>query len=245
MGLLEEDISRLQSLIDDSDNIVFFGGAGVSTESGIPDFRSVDGLYHQKYKQDPETIISHDFFELYPEEFYRFYKEKMLLLDKKPNAAHEYLAALERSGKMKAVITQNIDGLHQMAGSKKVIELHGTVHRNFCMECGAMYDAEYVKNSEGIIPRCKKCGGILKPDVVLYQEPLDELTILKAEAAIQDADLLIVAGTSLVVYPAASFINDFRGRHLVLINKDENAYDSRADVIIHQKVGELFRGLHV
>lgn len=245
MGLLEEDISRLQSLIDDSDNIVFFGGAGVSTESGIPDFRSVDGLYHQKYKQDPETIISHDFFELYPEEFYRFYKEKMLLLDKKPNAAHEYLAALERSGKLKAVITQNIDGLHQMAGNKKVIELHGTVHRNFCMECGAMYDAEYVKSSEGIVPRCKKCGGILKPDVVLYQEPLDELTILKAEAAIQDADLLIVAGTSLVVYPAASFINDFRGRHLVLINKDENAYDSRADVIIHQKVGELFRGLHV
>ena len=245
MGSLKEDTQLLQSLIDGSDNIVFFGGAGVSTESGIPDFRSVDGLYRQKYRFDPETIISHGFFESNPEEFYRFYREKMLLLDKKPNAAHYYLAELEKAGKLKAVVTQNIDGLHQMAGSHNVLELHGTIHRNFCQDCGAMYDAEYVKEYPDIVPRCRKCHGILKPDVVLYGEPLDELTMTKALVKIEEADLLIVAGTSLVVYPAASFIDYFRGRHLVLIDKNPNCVDSRADIILHQKVGELFGGLHV
>ena len=245
MSILEDDIVLLQSLIDDSDNIVFFGGAGVSTESGIPDFRSVDGLYKQKYKYDPETIISHYFFESNPEEFYRFYRDKMLLLDKKPNAAHYFLAELEKKGKLKAVVTQNIDGLHQMAGSKNVLELHGTVHRNFCEQCGAMYDANYVKEYPEIVPRCKKCGGIIKPDVVLYGEPLDELTVTKALVKIQEADLLLVCGTSLVVYPAASFIDYFRGRNLVLVNKDQNAFDNRANYVIHQKVGELFKGLHV
>ena len=245
MSTLEDDIVLLQSLIDDSDNIVFFGGAGVSTESGIPDFRSVDGLYKQKYKYDPETIISHYFFESNPEEFYRFYRDKMLLLDKKPNAAHYFLAELEKTGKLKAVVTQNIDGLHQMAGSRNVLELHGTVHRNFCEQCGAMYDANYVKEYPEIVPRCKKCGGIIKPDVVLYGEPLDELTVTKALVKIQEADLLLVCGTSLVVYPAASFIDYFRGRNLVLVNKDQNAFDNRANYVIHQKVGELFKGLHV
>ena len=245
MSILEDDIVLLQSLIDDSDNIVFFGGAGVSTESGIPDFRSVDGLYKQKYKYDPETIISHYFFESNPEEFYRFYREKMLLLDKKPNAAHYFLAELEKKGKLKAVVTQNIDGLHQMAGSKNVLELHGTVHRNFCEQCGAMYDANYVKEYPEIVPRCKKCGGIIKPNIVLYGETLDELTVTKALVKIQEADLLLVCGTSLVVYPAASFIDYFRGRNLVLVNKDQNAFDNRANYVIHQKVGELFKGLHV
>ena len=245
MSILEDDIVLLQSLIDDSDNIVFFGGAGVSTESGIPDFRSVDGLYKQKYKYDPETIISHYFFESNPEEFYRFYRDKMLLLDKKPNAAHYFLAELEKTGKLKAVVTQNIDGLHQMAGSRNVLELHGTVHRNFCEQCGAMYDANYVKEYPEIVPRCKKCGGIIKPDVVLYGEPLDELTVTKALVKIQEADLLLVCGTSLVVYPAASVIDYFRGRNLVLVNKDQNAFDNRANYVIHQKVGELFKGLHV
>lgn len=245
MSTLEDDIALLQSLIDDSDNIVFFGGAGVSTESGIPDFRSVDGLYRQKYKYDPETIISHDFFESNPDEFYRFYREKMLLLDKKPNAAHLFLAELEKKGKLKAIVTQNIDGLHQMAGSKNVLELHGTIHRNFCEQCGAMYDATYIKEYPEIVPKCKKCGGIIKPDVVLYGEPLDELTVTKALVKIQEADLLLVCGTSLVVYPAASFIDYFRGRNLVLVNKDLNAFDNRANYVIHQKVGELFKGLHV
>lgn len=246
MNSLEEDTKILQQLIDDSKNIVFFGGAGVSTESGIPDFRSVDGLYRQKYKYDPEVIISHDFFEIKTKEFYEFYRDKMLLIDKKPNAAHLYLTELEKCGKCKAIITQNIDGLHQMAGSKNVLELHGTIHRNFCQDCGRMYDAKYMKEyKEDIIPRCEKCGGIIKPDVVLYGEGLDDLTVTKAIVSISQADLLIVAGTSLVVYPAASFIDYFRGKHLVLINKDEKANDTRADVVIHQKVGELFKGLHI
>ena len=244
MSSLEEDVKRLQALIDDSNNIVFFGGAGVSTESGIPDFRSVDGLYHQKYDYPPEQIISHSFFYYNCKEFYRFYKDKMLALDAKPNAAHLYLAQLEKSGKLKAVITQNIDGLHQLAGSKKVIELHGSVHRNYCMDCHEEYSAQYVKDSDGI-PRCTLCNGIIKPDVVLYEEGLNEYDIQHALTLIQNADLLIVAGTSLVVYPAAGFIDYFRGRNMVLINKDPSSADSRANVVIHQKVGELFSRLHV
>ena len=245
LNSLLEDTQILQKLIDDSDNIVFFGGAGVSTESGIPDFRSVDGLYHQKYKYNPETIISHDFFEMRTKEFYEFYREKMLLLDKKPNPCHLFLTELEKVNKCKAIITQNIDGLHQAAGSKNVLELHGTIHRNFCQECGRMYDAKYMKEYKEVIPRCEKCGGIIKPDVVLYGEGLDDLIVTKAIVSISQADLLIVAGTSLVVYPAASFINYFKGRNLVLINKDINAVDSRANIVIHEKVGELFKGLHI
>lgn len=244
MSTLKEAAEILQEIIDSSRNIVFFGGAGVSTESGIPDFRSKDGLYHQKYKYDPEEIISHHFFYTNMEEFYRFYKDRMIDLDSKPNAAHLYLAELEKAGRLKAIITQNIDGLHQMAGSKRVIEVHGSVHRNICQECGQEYDAAYVKNSLDVIPRCS-CGGILKPDVVLYEEPLNEQDITRALIQIQNAEVLIVAGTSLVVYPAAGFIDYFRGRKLVLINKDPTVADQKADVVIHQKIGELFSLLHV
>lgn len=243
MERIEEDRKALQALIDRSRNIVFFGGAGVSTESGIPDFRSKDGLYNQKYKYDPEEIISHHFFIRNPEEFYRFYRDRMLLLDKKPNACHLYLARLEKEGKLRAIVTQNIDGLHQMAGSKEVIELHGSIHRNFCEECGRPYDARFVQGCKDLVPRCPHCGGVIKPDVVLYEEPLEERVITRALIAISEADLLIVAGTSLVVYPAASFINYFQGKDLVLINKDEKATDPRATLVIHQKVGELFGGL--
>lgn len=245
MSSLQEDAKRIQALIDESHNIVFFGGAGVSTESGIPDFRSKDGLYHQKYEYEPERIISHSFFEYKTEEFYRFYKDRMLLLDKKPNAAHLFLAELEKKGKLKAIVTQNIDGLHQDAGSKKVIEIHGSVRRNYCEECGTFYDGAFVKNTTELVPHCPKCGGIIKPDVVLYEEPLDEMNVTKALVAISQADLLIVAGTSLVVYPAASFIDYFQGKHMVLINKDPSANDGKADVVIHEKVGELFSLLHV
>ncbi len=245
MATLEEDIDALQTLIDQSNHIVFFGGAGVSTESGIPDFRSQDGLYKQKYKYPPEMIISHSFFMKETEEFYLFYRDKMLLLDKKPNAAHKYLADLEKTGKLDYVITQNIDGLHSVAGSKRVIELHGSIHRNYCMNCGSEFSACFVKDSETIVPHCPLCGGIIKPDVVLYEEPLDEMNIEKSITAIENADLLLVAGTSLVVYPACTFLNYYHGNHMVLINKDENAYDNRANLVIHQKVGELFKGLKI
>lgn len=243
MATINEDREKLQNLINHSRHIVFFGGAGVSTESGIPDFRSKDGLYNQKYKYSPEIILSHSFFMTETETFYRFYREKMLLLDKKPNPAHYYLAELEKTGRLSYVITQNIDGLHTIAGSKKVIELHGSIHRNYCMDCGEEYSASFVKDSETIVPHCPLCGGIIKPDVVLYEETLNEMDIQKAIIEIENSDLLIVAGTSLVVYPSCTFLDYYRGHNLVLINKDESANDDRVDIVIHQKVGELFKGL--
>ena len=227
----------LRDIISESENIVFFGGAGVSTESGIPDFRSVDGLYNQKYDYPPEEILSHSFFERHTEYFYNFYREKMLFLDAQPNTAHLKLAELEKAGKLSAVITQNIDGLHQKAGSSKVFELHGSVHRNYCQRCGRQYDAEFIKNSTGI-PRCE-CGGLIKPDVVLYEEGLDNDTIEGAVNAIAKADCLIVAGTSLNVYPAAGFIRYFQGKHFVLINLNKTPADSMADLVIHDKVGKV------
>lgn len=232
-------LETLQKWLDESRKGVFFGGAGVSTESGIPDFRSVDGLYNQSYKYPPETIISHSFFVHDPEEFYRFYKEKMLWLDAKPNAAHKKLAELEAAGKLAAVVTQNIDGLHQAAGSVNVLELHGSVHRNYCMKCHQPYDAHCVKDAGGV-PHCKVCGGMVKPDVVLYEEPLDGGTMAKAVEAIQEADLMIVGGTSLAVYPAAGLVNYYRGSRLVLINKTPTPYDSHADLVIAGKIGEIF-----
>ena len=225
------ELQSLQQYIDEARSIVFFGGAGVSTESGVPDFRSVDGLYNQKWKYPPETILSHSFFMAHTGEFYEFYKEKMLFSDVEPNAAHKKLAELEAAGKLTAVITQNIDGLHQAAGSKNVLELHGSVHRNYCRRCRKFYDAKYMKNAIDI-PLCD-CGGIIKPDVVLYEESLNQDTIEKAVTAIYQADLLIVAGTSLTVYPAAGLINYYRGDRLVLINRDATPYDSRADLVIH------------
>lgn len=230
-------LEQLQRVIDNSKRIVFFGGAGVSTESGIPDFRSVDGLYNQKYDYPPEQILSHTFFMHNTEEFYRFYRDKMLCLDKKPNKAHLKLAELEKAGKLTAVVTQNIDGLHQAAGSKKVYELHGSVLRNYCMKCGKFYSAEYIKNSKGV-PKCE-CGGIIKPDVVLYEEGLDDSTVSGALSAIQSADTLIIAGTSLTVYPAAGFISYFKCDNIVLINRDETPFDGRANLVFHEKVGEL------
>ena len=224
-------------MIDESSRIVFFGGAGVSTESNIPDFRSADGLYRQKYRYSPEQIVSHSFFLQYPEEFYDFYKEKMMFLDAKPNKAHLKLAELEEAGKLTAVITQNIDGLHQAAGSKNVLELHGSILRNYCMRCGKTYSAEYVKSSDGI-PRCE-CGGIIRPDVVLYEEGLDSTIIQKSVRAISEADMLIIGGTSLVVYPAAGFVDYFRGKHLVLINKDATARDGGAELTINEPIGEV------
>lgn len=226
----------LQSIIDESKRIVFFGGAGVSTESGIPDFRSVDGLYNQKYDYPPEEILSHTFFKQHTDYFYNFYRDKMLALDAQPNAAHYKLAELEKAGKLSAVVTQNIDGLHQKAGSKRVYELHGSVHRNYCQRCGKEYDAQFIKNSSGI-PKCE-CGGIIKPDVVLYEEGLDNDTINGALYEIDSADCLIVAGTSLNVYPAASFVRYFHGKHFVLINMSETPADNLADLVIHGKVGE-------
>lgn len=234
---------QLQNVIDNSRRIVFFGGAGVSTESGIPDFRSVDGLYNQKYDYPPEQILSHTFFMHNTEDFYRFYRDKMLCLDKKPNKAHLKLAELERAGKLTAVVTQNIDGLHQAAGSKKVYELHGSVLRNYCMKCGKFYSAEYIKNSNGI-PKCE-CGGVIKPDVVLYEEGLDDSTVTGALRAIQTADTLIIAGTSLTVYPAAGFISYFNGDNIVLINRDETPFDGKADLVFHEKVGELLDKINV
>lgn len=233
----KEQITQLQKMIDDSDRIVFFGGAGVSTESNIPDFRSADGLYHQNYKYTPEQIVSHSFFMHNSEGFYEFYKEKMMYLNAKPNAAHKKIAELEAAGKLTAVITQNIDGLHQAAGSKNVLELHGSIHRNYCMECGRFYDAAYVKNAEGI-PHCE-CGGMIKPDVVLYEEGLDPEVIQKSIRAISEADMLIIGGTSLVVYPAAGFIDYFHGKHLVVINKSETARSVGADLTIAAPIGEI------
>ena len=239
-----EKLNELRQIIEDSDNIVFFGGAGVSTESGIPDFRSVDGLYNQKYKYPPETIISHSFYRRNPEEFYRFYKDKMIFADAKPNKAHIKLAELEKQGKLKAVITQNIDGLHQMAGSRNVIELHGSVHRNYCEKCHAFYDLDYIVNSDGV-PKCEKCGGTVKPDVVLYEEALDEDNMSRALQYISEADTMIIGGTSLVVYPAAGLIDYYRGNKLVLINKSTTSMDSRADLLIQAGLGEVFGQIEV
>ena len=241
---MSEKVKELQKLIDTHKKIVFFGGAGVSTESGIPDFRSVDGLYHQKYDWPPETILSHSFFVSRTEEFFRFYRDKMLALDAKPNAAHRKLAELEVAGKLTAVVTQNIDGLHQAAGSRAVFELHGSVHRNYCMSCGAFYDAAFILNAQGI-PRCPACGGVVKPDVVLYEEGLDQQTIDGAVRAIREADLLIVGGTSLVVYPAAGLVQYFRGDATVLINKGETGLDSRADLLISDPIGEVLGQISV
>ena len=235
---MSDQISQLRDILTESNNIVFFGGAGVSTESGIPDFRSVDGLYKMKYKYPPETIISHSFFMRNPDEFYRFYKDKMLITDARPNPAHLALAKLEEMGKLKAVITQNIDGLHQAAGSKRVYELHGSVLRNYCMKCGAAYDVFKVKNAEGI-PRCDKCGGMIKPDVVLYEEGLDQETIQGAVSAISHADVLIIGGTSLVVYPAAGLIDYFNGSKLVVINKSPTSRDAAADLLIADSIGKV------
>ncbi len=234
----EQQIGRLQEMISESDNIVFFGGAGVSTESGIPDFRSVDGLYNQKYDYPPETILSHSFYLSRPEEFYRFYHDKMLCLDAQPNAAHRKLAELERAGKLKAVITQNIDGLHQLAGSKEVLELHGSVHRNYCRKCAKMFDANYMKSHTGV-PLCDECGGDIKPDVVLYEEGLDQQTLQRSVSYISNADVLIIGGTSLAVYPAAGLIDYYRGSRLVLINKSQTPMDSRADLLIQGSIGEV------
>ncbi len=237
-------IKTLQEIISGSDNIVFFGGAGVSTESGIPDFRSVDGLYHQKYDYPPEQILSHTFFMNNCGEFYKFYRDKMLELDIEPNAAHKKLAEMESKGKLKAIVTQNIDGLHQKAGSKVVYELHGTVHKNYCMKCRKFFDAAYVKNSPEQVPKCD-CGGTIKPDVVLYEEGLDNDTVRGAVHAIAAADTLIIAGTSLTVYPAAGMIQYFSGNHLVLINRDPTPMDNAADLVIHDKVGEVLSQIEV
>lgn len=234
----------LQQIIDESNNIVFFGGAGVSTESGIPDFRSIDGLYHQKYDYPPEEILSRTFFDRHTDYFYNFYRDKMLCLDAQPNAAHLKLAELERAGKLSAVVTQNIDGLHQKAGSKNVFELHGSTLRNYCMHCGKFFSAEYVAGTSGV-PHCDVCGGLVKPDVVLYEESLDTDTINGAVAAISSADCLIVAGTSLVVYPAAGFIRYFRGKYFVLINKTPTSADSQADLVIHDSVGKILSEITV
>ena len=233
-----ENMETLKKWVSESNRIVFFGGAGVSTESGIPDFRSVDGLYIQKFEYPPETIISHSFYEKRPEYFFRFYREKMLPLGFEPNITHRVLARWEQAGKLSAVVTQNIDGLHQKAGSRRVYELHGSVLRNYCTRCGKFHSAEFVRDAEGI-PRCA-CGGIVKPDVVLYEESLDQDCIEKSVMAIRSADMLIVAGTSLTVYPAAGLINYYRGNRLVLINRDATAFDNRADLVFHESLGNIF-----
>ena len=239
MENLKEQIQELQKIIDTYDNIVFFGGAGVSTESGIPDFRSVDGLYHQQYDYPPETILSHSFYRSHPEEFFRFYRNKMLFPKAQPNAAHKKLAELERAGKVRAVITQNIDGLHQKAGSKNVMELHGSVLRNYCERCGQFVSAEDILHSEGV-PVCPVCGGPVKPDVVLYEEGLNQKTLQDAVFYISHADMLIVGGTSLAVYPAAGLIDYYRGNKLVLINKSATPMDARADLLIQDGLGNVF-----
>ena len=240
---LQEKINALQTIINNGKRIVFFGGAGVSTESGIPDFRSADGLYHQKYKYNPETILSHSFFMQKPEEFYEFYRDKMVVTDVKPNITHLFLAKLEEAGKLSGVITQNIDGLHQAGGSKTVIELHGSIHRNYCMKCKQFAPLSAMLGSEPV-PHCG-CGGILKPDVVLYEESLKDNDIDTALALISHADVLIVGGTSLSVYPAASFIRYFQGEHLVLINKSSTPYDNNADLLIQAGLGEVFSRLTI
>ena len=238
-----EKIEKLQQMIDESNHIVFFGGAGVSTESHIPDFRSTDGLYHQTYKYPPEVMVSHTFYTQHTEEFYDFYKNKMIFLDAKPNKAHLKLAEMEQAGKLSAIVTQNIDGLHQAAGSKKIYEIHGSIHRNYCQKCGKFYDAAYVKNSKGV-PHCE-CGGVIKPDVVLYEESLDENMIDKSIRAISQADTLIIGGTSLVVYPAAGFVDYFRGKHLVVINKSDTAKSVRAELTITAPIGEVLSQITV
>ena len=234
------DVSTLQTIINHAHRLVFFGGAGVSTESGIPDFRSQDGLYHQKYDVPPETILSHSYFVRHTEAFYRFYRDKMICLSAKPNAAHKKLAELEQKGILSAVVTQNIDGLHQMAGSKTVYELHGSVHRNYCERCHACYDAEWILQTEGV-PHCPHCGGLVKPDVVLYEEMLNENCIQGAVDAISKADTMIIGGTSLVVYPAAGLINYFQGKNLVLINKTQTPYDGKASLVIYDSIGKVMR----
>ena len=239
MNTLQESINELKEIIEKYDNIVFFGGAGVSTESGIPDFRSVDGLYHQQYDYPPETILSHSFYRSNPKEFYRFYRNKMLFPDASPNAAHLKLAELEQRGKLRAVITQNIDGLHQAAGSKVVLELHGSVLRNYCEDCGAFYDLQYIMDTDGV-PACGKCGGPVKPDVVLYEEGLDQKTLNAAVNYIHNAEVLIIGGTSLAVYPAAGLIDYFRGEKLVVINKAPTPRDKYADLLIQGAIGEVF-----
>ncbi|MBQ8117698.1 MAG: NAD-dependent protein deacylase [Lachnospiraceae bacterium] len=236
---MSEAVDELKKIVETYDNIVFFGGAGVSTESGIPDFRSVDGLYHQQYDYPPETILSHSFYRTNPGEFYRFYRNKMLFLDAKPNDAHKKLAELEVKGKVRAVVTQNIDGLHQAAGSKVVLELHGSVHRNYCERCHAFYDVQYILDSEGV-PVCRECGGPVKPDVVLYEEGLDDKTIRDAVRYISEAQVLIIGGTSLAVYPAAGLIDYFKGDKLVVINKAPTPRDRYADLLIQEPIGQVF-----
>ncbi|MCR5791941.1 MAG: NAD-dependent protein deacylase [Lachnospiraceae bacterium] len=239
---MEDKISRFRDILDESNNIVFFGGAGVSTGSNIPDFRSADGLFSQRLNRHftPEQLVSHTFFTRYTEDFFEFYKDKLVYPDAKPNDCHIALAKLEQEGKLKAVVTQNIDGLHQMAGSKNVFELHGSVHRNYCTGCRTFYDAKYILESEGI-PRCEKCGQIIKPDVVLYEEALDDEVISGAVNAIQRADTLIIGGTSLIVYPAAGLIRYFTGKNLVLINKSKTSADNQADLVINEAIEEVFR----
>ena len=238
---MTDEVKKLKELIDGTDNIVFFGGAGVSTESGIPDFRSVDGLYHQQWDDPPETILRHTYYERYPEKFFAFYRAKLLCEGAKPNAAHLKLAEWEKEGKLKAVITQNIDGLHQAAGSKNVLELHGSTLRNYCEKCGKFYDVSYIKHSQGV-PRCT-CGGRIKPDVVLYEESLDQEVLAKAVHYIRQADLMIIGGTSLVVYPAAGLVQYFRGRHLVVVNKGQVGSNVGADLTIDGPIGQVFSQL--
>lgn len=232
------DIMKLQEIIRSAKQLVFFGGAGVSTESGIPDFRSQNGLYHQKYDVPPETILSHTYFVRHTEAFYRFYRDKMICLSAKPNAAHKKLAELEQAGILSAVITQNIDGLHQMAGSRTVYELHGSVHRNFCQKCNTLYDAPWILQTEGV-PSCPKCGGLVKPDVVLYEESLPTQTVEHAVSAIAEADVLIIGGTSLAVYPAAGLLRYFNGKHLVVLNRDATQMDKQANLCIREKIGAV------
>ncbi len=238
---MDDRIMQLKKWIDESDNVVFFGGAGVSTESGIPDFRSVDGLYNQKWKYPPETILSHTFFVKYPEEYYRFHREKLVIDGVKPNAAHLKLAELEKAGKLRAVVTQNIDGLHQAAGSKKVLELHGSILRSYCSACGRPYPADKMNHGEGV-PRCS-CGGVIRPDIVLYEEPLDDAVVSEAVRVISEAEVLIIGGTSLNVYPAAGLINYYRGNKLALVNLSRTPYDDEADLVINEKIGKVFSQL--
>ena len=238
---MDDKIMQLKKWIDESDNVVFFGGAGVSTESGIPDFRSVDGLYNQKWKYPPETILSHSFFVKYPEEYYRFHREKLVIDGVKPNTAHLKLAELEQAGKLRAVVTQNIDGLHQAAGSKKVLELHGSILRSYCSVCGRPYPADKMNRGEGV-PRCS-CGGVIRPDIVLYEEPLDDAVVSEAVRVISEAEVLIIGGTSLNVYPAAGLINYYRGNKLALVNLSRTPYDDEADLVINEKIGKVFSQL--
>ena len=238
---MSEAVEKLKQIVDESDNIVFFGGAGVSTESGIPDFRSVDGLYNQQWKYPPETILSHSFFARYPEEYYRFHRAKLVVEGVKPNRAHLKLAELEQKGKLRAVVTQNIDGLHQAAGSKNVLELHGSILRAYCSRCGRPHPADVINHGEGV-PKCD-CGGVIRPDIVLYEEALDEKVLQTAIHFIRQADVLIVGGTSLAVYPAAGLINYYRGDKLVLVNRSATPYDSAANLVIHEKIGDVFSQL--